>query len=112
MQLRDEPLNVASVGLSQSEWARLLARWSTVPPSPERRLACAVIASGINEELRDAKKRRRPPFVHGEITEPLRIWCAFIGIQWQFVLDRISDCNAVDIQELRRELKTANALRA
>lgn len=83
----------------------MLVRWASAPPSPEVRLACAVIASGIVEEMDNARERKRPAFVSAAVVDPLRTWCEFIGIKWQFVLDCISDCNAVDIKELRRMVK-------
>lgn len=96
--------------LNKTDWEKLFARWSAVPVCPEVRLACAVIASGIAEELSEASRKNRPAFVNRNVTESLKYWCALIGIQWPFVLDRIGDSNAVDVTELRAAIKKAKAL--
>lgn len=75
--------------LSQMQWEKLLSRWSEFPECGEKRLVCAVIASAIAEEPKEAVEQGRYPYMGGFWKRGFLQWCSAIALSPQFVLDQI-----------------------
>jgi hypothetical protein len=63
-------------------------------PTGEVKLVCAVIASAIVEEPEDAIRAGRAPYRSGFFDGPVSIWCALIGLDWQFVIEQAERLSA------------------
>lgn len=73
--------------LSQSQWEKLLLRWSGMEPIGEVRLVCAVIASAIVEE-KTPEGGACAAYQTGFFNGPVSAWCALIGLDWRFVVEQ------------------------
>lgn len=68
--------------LTNDQWAKLLLRWSGLKPTPEVRLVCAVIASGITGSDDDDG-----PWVCGQW---FVAYCRLLGLDPDFVREQVA----------------------
>lgn len=103
-------------GLTQAGWQELLQRWVPMDVlSAEARLACAVLAAAIADEVHTAADEGRALFsrtaasawffAHGGFAA----WCGSVGINPQFVMERVLEERAYVATGRRIVVKTFRA---
>lgn len=86
-----------SIFYRRATWEKLLRRWATVGRSPESEFLVGVIAQAIEDKATGDRSSGLPvTFAPSFLESAIPSYCAFIGIDPQFLLEQCNKAFSVE----------------